>query len=327
MKSEKKKELCFLILYGIILVLLFLASSTDLIIKERQNPVYPVSVIIGDSNDSDYVNFRKGMDRAALELNADVSFVSLYERNHAAQQTEMALREQREGAKAIVLAPVEADQLDGLLNQGQIEAPVILTGASMPDHKAYGAVVTDYEKMGQMLGNEILSRHGADQTVWLLEQEKGNLMNRQFETGLKGVLLNAGCPVEYYNTEKDLELNRFFADRQAAGERSPVLAALDQESLSAAAEWLAGNADPGAHQEAALYGRGTSVLLLDHLDQGRIQGLCVTDDFTAGYVSMQKAVEAAAGEPGGEDMLLDGWYIERKDLRDPFFETMLYPIE
>ena len=43
-----------------ILVLLFLMSSTDLIIKEKEIEVYPVSVIIDGDNDDYYVNFKKG---------------------------------------------------------------------------------------------------------------------------------------------------------------------------------------------------------------------------------------------------------------------------
>lgn len=49
------------ILYGMVLAVLFLLSSTDLIIKEEAAEVYPISVIIGDTSDENYVNFRKGI--------------------------------------------------------------------------------------------------------------------------------------------------------------------------------------------------------------------------------------------------------------------------
>lgn len=42
-----------------ILVLLFLMSSTDLIIKEKKIEVYPISVIIEGDNDDYYVNFKR----------------------------------------------------------------------------------------------------------------------------------------------------------------------------------------------------------------------------------------------------------------------------
>ena len=77
-----RKEKMLWIFYGLILVLLFLLSSTDLIIKEKETQVYVISVIIEDSSDDNYVNFRKGMDRAAIDLNADVSFITLYDKGN-----------------------------------------------------------------------------------------------------------------------------------------------------------------------------------------------------------------------------------------------------
>ena len=65
--------------YGVVLVILYMMSSTDLIIKEKKPEVYPVSVIVEDSTDDNYVNFRKGMEQAAMEMNVDVSFITLYD--------------------------------------------------------------------------------------------------------------------------------------------------------------------------------------------------------------------------------------------------------
>ena len=45
-----------------ILVFLYLLSSTDLIIKEKKTEIYPVSIVIGDTTDDYYVNFRKGVE-------------------------------------------------------------------------------------------------------------------------------------------------------------------------------------------------------------------------------------------------------------------------
>ena len=101
------KENFFWIFYGLVLLGLFLLSSTDLIIKEEEAGIYPISVIVGDTTDDQYVNFRKGMERAAIELNGDVSFITLYEKGSARQQREMILREQEDGSQALIVDPVE----------------------------------------------------------------------------------------------------------------------------------------------------------------------------------------------------------------------------
>ena len=63
--------------------LLYLLSSTDLIIKEKKTEIYPVSIVIGDTTDDYYVNFRKGVEQAADDYNVDISFITLFEKEDA----------------------------------------------------------------------------------------------------------------------------------------------------------------------------------------------------------------------------------------------------
>lgn len=92
---RKKKELVFWGILCVGLILLYLLSSTDWIIKEKEVEVYPVSLIISDTSDDDYVNFRKGVDQAAVEYNVDVSFITLYEKDNLAQQMELVRRKRQ----------------------------------------------------------------------------------------------------------------------------------------------------------------------------------------------------------------------------------------
>ena len=85
-------------LFAGILVILYLLSSTDLIITEKKTEIYPVSVIIGDTSDDYYVNFRKGIDQAAIDYNVDVSFITLFEKYDAKEQMELVRREVDDGS-------------------------------------------------------------------------------------------------------------------------------------------------------------------------------------------------------------------------------------
>ena len=81
------------------LILLFLLSSTDLIIKEKKTEIYPVSVIIGETTDDYYTNFREGVDMAADEYNVDVRLITLYEKGDVTEQMELLKREIDYGGK------------------------------------------------------------------------------------------------------------------------------------------------------------------------------------------------------------------------------------
>ena len=94
---------------ALLLVVLFLLSSTDLIIKEKKTDIYPVSIIISDTSDEYYANFRKGVDKAAEEYNVDVSFITLFEKGDDIQQMELLKREMDDGAAAVILAPAKPE--------------------------------------------------------------------------------------------------------------------------------------------------------------------------------------------------------------------------
>lgn len=58
-----------------------------------------------------------------------------------------------------------------------------------------------------------------------------------------------------------------------------------------------------------------------------IRGLSVTDDFTAGYLSVRTAAELVANRQVPDAGYLENHYIRREDLRNEAYEKMLYPIE
>lgn len=121
----------------------------------------------------------------------------------------------------------------------------------------------------------------------------------------------------------------------------PVAVALDPESLLSMAvklteqeaefETETGNGEASGKDKEpmvlGLYGRGNTVRLLNYLDKGMIQGLSITDDFSAGYLSVKMAVDLAENQIVEDVVYLESRCIRREDLRRKEYEKMLYPIE
>ena len=135
-----------------ILVLLFLMSSTDLIITEKKVEVYPISVIVEGDNDDYYVNFKKGMDQAAVEFHGDVSFITLYAPDDQAQQMELVKREIRDGTRAVILAPVKTEEAVKELEDMSPGCPVILLGQPPLGGQSPDTIGVDGREVGRLLG-------------------------------------------------------------------------------------------------------------------------------------------------------------------------------
>ena len=136
-------------LYMIFLVVLFLMCSTDLIIREPEKEVSQIAVIIEDVRDDNYSNFRKGMDQAAIELSADVRFITLYDRLDKEQQMELISREQQDGADALIVVPVDEGQVADALSKKQVNIPTVLLGTGKSGENAAGSISVDYRQMGR----------------------------------------------------------------------------------------------------------------------------------------------------------------------------------
>lgn len=345
----------FWILYGLVLAALFLVSSTDLIIKEGAAKVYPISVIVEDTSDENYVNFRKGMERAAVELNGDVSFITLYEKGNVHRQRELILREQEDGACALVVAPVDPEMLAGMQQENRFLVPLVLVNTRRDEARELenaACVSFDFYGMGRRLGEEILKEDPSRRRVCILSGGRPDGADRLFSEGLWGALQEAGCEVLTFEGDNQGRHSPDPAgEEEAFPESGPeafleavtqgysqkaVLVAVNQESLVGMAQLLT-ETEGTAQWVDGLYGRGNTVPILNYLDRGVIQGLCVTDDFSAGYLSVKAAVELAekgsvqglsSGDISGEGTgYLESYYIRREDLRNETYEKMLYPVE
>lgn len=311
-----------IVIYIVCLVVLFLMCSTDLIIREPEREIYRIAVIIEDVRSDNYSNFRKGMDQAAAEFNADVQLITLYEKLDAQEQTELMEREQQDGADALIVVPVEEEQV----SQKQMTIPVILLRAGVAEASGAGNVIVDHEKMGELLARKLLEEQPAKSSVYVLTDSSGQSdMDRLFLEGIEAVFAEEGRSVQRIMRN---EWDRFFMMLEKMGTEDSeevVILAENQEILTEAAGVLYGSEDV-AEAVGGLYGRGTTMSILNYLDRGLITGICVTDEFSLGYYSVREAVRALEGA-GSVPTVMESYYIKKEDLRDPAFEKLLFPIE
>ena len=300
----RKRDTWLWVIYGFVLLFLYLISSTDLLIKERKTEIYPVSVILDNTTDEAYQNFKKGVDRAAIELNADVSIITLYEGGDASQQIERMAREQQDGARALIVLPVEESALESALADKRVQIPLVLVNAELPRDKVSAVVSTDYDAMGQNLARQALNEHGNEIPYYLFYSSRKSAAQRHFQDGVESVLRAGGCEIKKFERHGDGSIRKIVETAQILADSSVY-----PEHVS------------------GLYGRGTATPLLNYLDRGVISGLSVTDDFSTGYLSVRRAVEILSNQKTEEETVLESYYIRKEDLRSQEFEKMLYPIE
>ena len=308
------------------LVFLFLLSSTDLIIKEKKVEIYPISIIIGDTSDDYYGNFRKGVEQAAMEYNVDVSFITLFEKEDPAYQMELVRREIDDGAGAVILEPVDPVECTKLLDETALGSPITVAGELLSSEQVKNAVSIAHYEAGKKMGEAIVRDNDQKLPVYLFTENLKYRYNQETCDGLLSVLEENGCLVEVCEKASEDTFRRIIEGTVYPGNGMAVIAAIDTASTYEAAEIIGGSPVYGRYI-AGLYGTGTTPPLLNQLDRGVIRGLVVYNQFDEGYLCVEKAVEAIQRKSVREQITLDSYYIEKEDLRERKFEKILYPID
>ena len=258
-----------------------------MIIKEKKTEIYPVSIVIGDTTDDYYVNFRKGVEQAADDYNVDISFITLFEKEDADSQMELVKREIEDGALAVILEPVD---------------PV------------------------ECMSHMDTAEHEPELPVYIFTDNQGHSYNGEVFEGLKSVLEEKGFAMAVYERKSPDTFRKVIEETVYPGSGTAVVACLDASSTSEAADIIGGSPVYGRYI-AGLYGTGTTPSLLGQMDKGVIRGMIVSNEFDEGYLCVEKAVEAIRRGSAREQITLETYYIEKTDLRENKFEKILYPID
>ncbi len=179
----------------ILLVILYLLSSTDLIIKEKKREICRISVIVDNVNDNYYGDSAQAWNMAEKKYQADVNFITLYAENDEKQQDELIVREIKDGANAIILAPVREDHAVMQLDEISPGCPVIFLGPTAISSSVACSISVDRYEMGRTLGEKIVEERGSGDAGMPVSEgmEYTGIPIRM--TGLRSVLDHAGFTV------------------------------------------------------------------------------------------------------------------------------------
>lgn len=307
-------------IYIILLIVLFLMCSTDLIIREPEKEIYQIAVIIEDVRSDNYSNFRKGMDQAAIDFNMDVRFITLYEKSDMEQQIELMNREQQDGVDALIVVPADEQRITDM----QMVIPVIFLCSQTAKGAGAGSISIDYWKMGEYLAHRMLEDISKEDTVLILtDPSRQSDIDHMFAEGAVAVFEAEGYDTKAIARNEEDGFGKILKELEA--EEKTAILAENQDILTEAARILA-DAPAAAECVSGVYGRGNTISNLNYLDRGQITGICVTDDFSIGYLSVRAAARALEGADGSLTEM-DFYYIEKENLREPEYEKLLFPIE
>lgn len=305
--------------YGALLMIMFFISSTDILIVHEKNEVRSIAVIMNHDRDDEYLNLKKGIERACTDYNVDLDFIRLDAGGGSAEQIDIVLREAREGADALIVPAVDQGQLFKAAEGGRHRPPLVLLGGTKD--VLLPTLVVSLEE-GLRGFREAIEGREMPQKAYLLTSRQTLRQIEGVQEEVGKLLGNAGMEVSVQKGKLEAEdLEAFLA-----GGESPMLIALDKESFSDIAMLLSEKSELRG-RFSGIYGVGATVYLLNKLEQGLIDGMIIWNEYEEGYAAVELALRAINEEGYVEKKSIESFYIDRSVLLSEEFTGMLYPID
>ena len=314
------KQKIFIFLDILILVVLFLISSTDYIWQERKVDVSNISVIVDIPQDSINLNLQEGTKKAAQAYHADMHFLNLHD--YEAQQMDMQTLVQREldaGCEGIVLQCGSSRVTEEILEQIPVGVPVVLWDTEAESPRVKSSVSFDREAVARLLVEKVSEARDKGQSVTLVSHKDSSDQVQRMHDLLEELFPQAGIMVRRVELADYAEAKALVSGLAAQG--GNMVVSCDTQALEAMAQVCENNGC-----ELPLFGMGWSGMIREQLEKENIAGVAVIDAYGAGYFGVQKLTVIMTGEDQNEEeRIFQTIWVTGENMYDRSREAILFP--
>lgn len=253
--------------------------------KSESPAVY--SVILYQNTNDEWSTFVEGTEQAEEDLDIDVNYVYLARDDTAQEQAAAVRREIQAGSSGILLAPVDTEEVQKVLESMYFTVPVLCVETGAGD--SFPVLRTDDRAMGKAMGEAILEdmdkNGGQRKVVILTEYMERDSVRLRYE-GLREALEETDDSViieERERIHEDFGLGRFI--KSVFYDAPPYLVTLDKYMTEQAAAAWTGYRQENEKKElfCRIYGIGNTARTVNELDNENIAALMYQNEFNMGY--------------------------------------------
>lgn len=316
---SKRGIFCFVAVASM-LVILFLASSTDWLITEKAVEIHQVSVLVDAEDDDGWGNFKMGLEQAAMRLNTDLSFITLYDEKEPEQQRTLLLREVNSGAQGIILLAENTASMEKMLSDVPVNVPLVIYGSSVDSPRVKAALCPSWVRIAKDLAKVIIKENGTGLKVTIVTTTKNRTNVETMKNTMLLAITQAGGEVSLVQLQSLDDVKTLADGLMVQG--GNVVFTPELNTLEAFAKSI------GEHsQKLPIYGVGWSGGIWHSIENGDIKATVACNDYNGGYLALQELAQRLEGTSNSEDNHEIPYAIVNKDnLYSDEIETMLFPI-
>ena len=315
----KNNKLYISIIVALVTALLILVSQATQA-SAINDTSHQVSVIVNDSNSDRWIRFRAGLDQAAKDYNINLNYVTTTKLDTFSQEKTLIDEEVGNGTEAVILQLVnDTTDSQNYITDMSHKTTLALVEAGLetsPSNKSYGVTQDDNAGMGEALAQMVIDRtdNHTKETIGIVTGDsfsakaRYNAMVKLFAE--KNITVSWVIP----STE---ELPFKLSEQSVS-----TVVTLDNDTLEETATLF-----KDAKQKPQLYGVGCSDKSIYYLDNGKIAGMIVPNEYTMGYLSLSKVAMYLNDHLYKiSDSVVNYFTITKENLYSTENQKMIFPI-
>ncbi|MEF9945486.1 MAG: substrate-binding domain-containing protein [Lachnospiraceae bacterium] len=253
---------------------------------------------------------KQGLEQASNDFKVEITTVAPNDKSSVLEQLELIEKEVKNGADAILIEPIKNPEIEMKLQEIEQKVPVIEVNSAVSDKKQKegNRIRIDNYEMGQKLGHVILKRVKPGEQVVLLKSDMEYTDVEEQYKGVSDVLTKQGIAIEERSCigeEREREMK--IQSMMHKGNVNYVVA-FDSTNLELLGKVKKENV---AFKNILIYGMGRTNQIIAYIEEGTLQAIGVSNEYSVGYLSAQKAVQQIREQDTQENEI--GFSIIEKD--------------
>lgn len=317
MKGKKRQ---FIILLVVVMLVAFFLLFNDILLGDKNNNIYKVSIIIRGENTESWTIVKQGIDQASLEMNVESSFITLSEENSFNEQIELLNREINNGADAILISPADYEKMVESIETAISEIPIVLIESSINSAEEIPYISCDNYNLGVSLAEEVIQMGNTRSKIAIIENGLGCSSIKERHDGFMDTINTTKNTCEFidlssedksiYNKSKEL-LEKDIYD---------VIVTFDAVTLESIAQ---GKKDLSKNS-TEVYGIGSTSKILSLLEEKIISSTAVQNEFNVGYLGIKATVDMLSGKKV-TDSIIESTVVNERNMYSDENQRLLFP--
>lgn len=295
MRRKKKQIFIILFLFLILSSVLFLNET---LWRDEGKKIYNISIITRGKNSESLMIMKQGIDQAASEMNVNISFVTLSEENNTDEQKQLIEREIKNKADAIIISPVDYEEMTEPIENAMKKVPVILFDSTVKSDNVLSSISCNNYNLGVNLGDEMLKNVNNVKNIAVVKNNLECSSIKERYDGFMSAIENTNSNCIFWEIKGDKQ-STYYNEVKKLLEKDDVDAIVTfdtgilEEVSEAKKDLITTNKEKESVQ---IYGTGSTSKIISLLENKVINAIAIQNEFNVGYLSVKSAVSKIKGE-------------------------------